>query len=150
MKKSYFWGVLFALFLIWGATVLSGTSIGVYISVPSLFMVVGLSGVLTVFSWDLRTIGRCFKAVFSPAAEEKDMQLGIVFFSSLTTYFFLSAAVATGTGVIAILTNLSDNMAVGQVVALALLSTYYSLILTLLVTLPFRTVLRKKIIEMRE
>ncbi len=150
MKKSYFWGMLFALFLIWGATVLSGTSLEVYINIPSLFMVIGLSGVLAVFSWDLKTIGQCFKAVFSPAATAQEMELGVVFFSTLTTYFFLSAAVATGTGVIAILTNLSDSMAVGQVVALALLSTYYSLILTLLVTLPFRSALRKKLIERME
>lgn len=150
MKKSYFLGVLFALFLIWGATVLSGTSLEVYINIPSLFMVIGLSGVLAVFSWDLGTIGRCFKAVFSPAATAQEMELGVLFFSTLTAYFFLSAAVAAGTGIIAILTNISDNMAVGQVVALALLSTYYSLILTLLVTFPFRAALRKKLIEKTE
>jgi len=141
------WGVIFALCLIWGAAVLSGASMAVYVNLPSFLMVIGISGVIMLFSWDLKTIGRCFRAVFSKSATDQDIKLGIVFFPALTKYFFLSAAIGTGTGLIAILANLSDNRAIGQVVALALLCIYYSLVLTLLVTLPFGTSLRRRLIE---
>lgn len=147
MRWTYMWGVFFTMGLIWGAAVLSGASIAVYINLPSFLMVIGISGVITLFSWDLRTIGRCFRAVFSESATEQDIKLGIVFFPALTKYFFLSAAIGTGTGLIAILANLSDNHAIGQVVALALLCTYYSLVLTLLVTLPFGTSLKRRLAE---
>ncbi len=41
MRWSYIWGVIFALCLIWGAAVLSGASIAVYINLPSFLMVIG-------------------------------------------------------------------------------------------------------------
>jgi len=150
MKKQYFWGVLFGLLLIWGATVLSGTKLRVYVNIPSLFMVLGLSTIIMLFSWDLKSVASSFKAVFAQKSGVKELKVGIEFFSTLTKYFFLSAAIGTGTGLIAILTNLSDVERIGAVVALAMLSTYYSLILTLFITLPFRSGLRKKLIEMEQ
>ena len=150
MKKSYFLGVIFGFLLIWGATILSGVRLAVYVNVPSFLMVIGLSGITLLFSWDMDSIRRSFSAVFSTNPSRKDLRKGIDFFSASTKYLFLAAAIATGTGFIAILTNLTDMRRLGAVVALALLSTYYSLILTLFVTLPFRYSLRKKLIEQEE
>lgn len=129
------------------AIVLAGAPLGSYFSVASLLIVVLLPAVLLRATHSFAEIGAAFRA--PRTGGENDLRVAIAFFGALGRYLLWSGFLATMIGVIALLSNLGDTSRIGYGAAIALLTVFYSIVLNLLVALPFRYAAEKKLAIVR-
>lgn len=83
------------------------------------------------------------KSPFDEAIAEK----GIVFFETLQNLLIAFAVLATFIGIIAILQDLKNLEIVGKSTGTALLAALYSSTFIVLITIPFKSALKKRIAE---
>ena len=148
MKKSYpFWMILtLGLFVL--AIVFAGAKVTTYASLPAFLVVVFPPFVLVVAVHGLAGIGRSFRVAFEGvAATRQELETGASLFGSLQRYLLLTGLITTMIGLIAMLANLYEADGIGPVVALALITLFYSLMFILTVAVPFRSALEKRLIE---
>lgn len=140
--------LILGLALICGAVVTSGGGINTFLNIPSLILVLLLPLLLTLATHGFGEIGASFRAAASRDSLDKEaLQNAVLFFRSLSRYMLLSGFTGTITGFIALLAFADDSAAIAANMSLALITTYYAIVLYLVFCLPFLVALRKKQID---
>ena len=148
MNKSFFIFIIVVLGVFCLGIVFAGASFLSYVDLASFFIVIVVTAALLVSTFKFREIGSYFKAAFNGShAEPSTVKAGIVFFAAMQRYLILSAVVANLIGLIAILSTLGEPKQIGLGLALSLLTIFYAVIFILVLALPFRTSLERKLAE---
>ncbi len=148
MRKMYVVGAVLFIAMIVGAIITSGGRMVAYLNIPSFIMVAAPTFVLLLMNFSVREMGRSFAAGFKKeAANLDDLKKGFIFFQSMQFYLILSGILGTLVGAIAMLSSLRDSSRIGWGAALALITMLYGIIFFMLVALPFKTGIKKRIIE---
>ncbi len=147
MKKSYF--VMIPLFLgVVFASIATSGCIGCFFDLTS----AGALLLSTIFvlcaNFKLSEIRKYFSLGFKKDQTDIiELKNGILFFTALQKYLILSGSIGTFAGIISMLANLGDKDALGSGMALALIITFYAIILSMGVAQPFKTGLQKRLNE---
>ncbi len=151
MRKMYFVGAgLFIGFMCF-AIIVSGARLTQFINLPSFIMVAGCTFVLLLANFNLREMGRAFTVGFRKKEESpEDLKKGYIFFKSMRLYLIISGLLGTITGAMAMLVNLRDSSRIGNGVSLAILTLLYGIVFSTLITIPFTTGIKKRLIEQGE
>jgi flagellar motor component MotA len=150
MNRFYFVAVVLALGVLALGTVFAAARIVYFLDYPSLIMVIVPAAVLCLAAFPPRVIGKSFFVAFSrQEATEQELRQAAVFFVSLQRFFLLSGAIGALIGIVTILAQLQEvAMArIGQGVALLLITVFYSLVLTLVLVVPFRAAVERRLAE---
>jgi flagellar motor component MotA len=146
MKKFYPIGLVVFFGLIATAIVMSGPGFGVYLSLPSLIVVIGLPGALLLGTHSPREIGAAFRSAYR-SNDAAELRGAVVLFTAMQRYVLWSGFLATMLGVVAMLAALNDKVTIGMGAALALITVLYSVVLNLTVALPFRHAAEKRLAD---
>ncbi len=150
MKKTYFLSIIvFAVLLFLAEWISVGIGdIDIYLDFMSILLILMCPLVLLLANYSLSDIRKYFTIGFEKeSAEPVDLKNGIVFFSSLQKYLILSGIMGSLIGLIAILAMLAEPEVIGSALALALITTLYAVILSMVVTTPFKTGLQRRLNE---
>ncbi len=148
MSKFYPVSVLLALALFAVAISMAGGVFGMFISIPSLVVVLVTSFVLSLASSNPAQLGRHFAIGFRSGPQDTaDLKRALAYFDALGRYLIVSGLVGTTIGAISILGTLNDVETIGRGTALALTTLFYGVLLWMLIVVPFRTGLRNKLAE---
>lgn len=148
MNKSYFIFLFVALGVLCSGIVFAGARFATYVDVPSMMIVILITASLLVSSFRLKEIGSFFAGAFRErTADIPTLKKGICFFTAMQRYLIISAVIGTMIGVIAMLSILGEPRAIGSGLGLALLTILYAVVLILVVAVPFRTSLARKLAE---
>lgn len=149
MKKTYLLLFVIALALLAAAVLISGAGITLVLDPPSFIFVAGLALVVSLMGGSFREIGGYFKVVFRNAGEAEAVQLkkALRYFRTLRGALIAAGLCGTLTGVIVMLSVLSDPSTLGRGMALALTTLFYAVILILTVALPFEQAAAKLLAE---
>jgi flagellar motor component MotA len=151
MKKGYFFSIVIFLVLIAAAVITSGGKMGHFLNLPSFLMVTLVTLTLLRGGFSFREMGRAFKAAFevtgdgSPPVPREEILNGIQFFRSMQIYLIVSGFIGTVIGAMSMLGALEMSVRVGFGASLALLTLLYGIIFTLLIPVPFRAGLEKRL-----
>jgi len=147
MKKIYFLSLVLVIGVLFGALIITGTSILAYVDIASLIFVLVPAFLLLLASYGPKEMGRAFKSAFS-GKTGAEVEKSIAFFTAMQRLFLLSGVLGTLIGVIAILSNLTDMSLVGRGFSVAILTIIYAIALTILVPVPFLLALKKRRAEL--
>lgn len=148
MRKMYVVGAVLFIALFFGAIITSGSVPKYYLNIPSFIMVAGTTFVLLLMNFSVREMGRCFAAGFRKEdANLEDLKKGFIFFQTMQVYLLLSGFLGTMVGAIAMLVHLKDSSRVTFGAALSLTTLVYGFVFLMLVALPFKTGIKKRIVE---
>jgi flagellar motor component MotA len=151
MKKGYFISIVIFLVLIAAAVITAGGKMGHFLNLPSFLLVVLAALTMLRGSFSFREMGRAFKAAFedsegrSTPASREEIKNGIQFFRTMQVYLIVSGFLGTVIGAMAMLGALEMSVRVGRGASLALLTLLYGIIFTLLIPVPFRAGLEKRL-----
>jgi len=150
MNRFYFVGVALVLGVLVLGMIFAAARIGFFVDMPSVLMVIVPAVILSLAAFPPRVIGRSFSAAFSRReASEADLRQAVVFFRFVERTVLLSGFIAALLGIVTILSLLRgiamEN--IGQGFALLLLSVFYSLVLMLVVAVPFRAAVERRLAE---
>ncbi len=146
MKKStYLIYLVLCLFSMTALIGFTGSSFLFYFDIPSLLVILIFLCLLTVFQTGVKQTRAYYRCVFDPQADQKLIREGAGYFSSLSLYTLAVGSMAFFTGIIAVLANLEDTSSVGPNLAVALITLLYAGMLCILIFLPFRIALEKRI-----
>ncbi|MCE5271180.1 hypothetical protein LLH00_07840 [bacterium] len=148
MRWSYLVVALLTL-LVLGWAMRMGGEIMMAVDLPSLALVLAPALLMSLATHGPAEMAGCFAVAFKkegvePAALEK----GILFFKTLQAYFTISAVISFLMGLIILLASAEDYATICPGLAVSIISVLYAYLLALLVTVPFRTALEKKKIEL--
>ncbi len=153
MSRMYWLWLVIVFGVIVGAVVLTAGNL-LFIDVPSMIVVLVPIMAMSFASFSPGEMGRSFRAAFGrEAVEEGDLKAASVFFRALARYIVLSGLIGVLTGIISLLgaisrtPGLKENAAGGF--ALLLVSAYYAIILLLVVAVPFRAAVDKKLAKIQ-
>lgn len=153
MRKFFIVSVILFVALCLGAIVASGGNITFFLNLPSLIIVAGITFVMLLSNHTLREMGSYFAAAFregegraAPAVTKK----GVDFFTSMRVYLILSGFVGALIGIITMLSLFEDVERVGFGAALSLMTIFYAVLLILLIALPFKHGLQRRLLELEE
>ncbi|MFP4562738.1 MAG: MotA/TolQ/ExbB proton channel family protein [Spirochaetia bacterium] len=147
MKKGYFFSIIIFLVLIVAAVITSGGKMGYFLNLPSFLMVTLITLTLLRGSFSFREMGKYFKIAFEDSIEAPrgEIKNGIQFFRIMQIYLIVSGFLGTVIGAMAMLSALEMSVRVGFGASLALLTLLYGIIFTLLIPVPFRSGLEKRL-----
>jgi flagellar motor component MotA len=117
------------------AVMSSGTTLGIFIHLPSMLLVLGLVGAGLLLGFGPIRVGRAFRESISadPECSPEELNELVEVFSRGARIAWGSGVVGVILGIISMLQNLSDPSQLGQGAALALLSLLYGAVLAELV-----------------
>lgn len=144
---SHVVAALFVLALVWLGSAFSGVGLSVYLDAASVVLVLGLTLVMLRAGWSFRAMGTQFRNSMNDQADRASLEEAILFFTSARRYLVQAAGFAVFIGLIAILTNLEDRNKLGPNLAVALLSAFYAIILTVAICIPFETAARRRLVR---
>ena len=144
MKKFYPISLVLFLTLIAVAIIMSGPGFGVYLSLPSLIIVLGLPAAILLATHSPREMGMAFRSAYRNSSSG-ELRAAVVFFSAMQRYLLWSGVLAPMVGVVAMLSVLGDKSSVGMGAAIALITVLYSIVLNLTVALPFKCAAEKRL-----
>ena len=158
MKRIYFLALVLFFGLWYMGILATGVEVGVFLNPICLILILAVPLVLMLSNFSPREIIRCFTVGFGPKTtglrekevEIKELRNALLFFSALQRFFILTGMTGVLVGAVAILVGLTDAAALASGVAIALLTVVYALILTTCLTIPFRTGLSKRLIDLGE
>lgn len=153
MRKFFIVSVILFLALCVGAIITSGGNLLFFINIPSLVLVVGIPFVMLLSNHSLREMGSYFGAAFRSGEESAApsvIKKGIEFFTAMRGYLILSGFVGALTGVMTMLSLFEDVDRVGFGAALSLMTIFYALLLIILISLPFKHGLQRRLVEQEE
>lgn len=145
MKPIY--PIMFILFLatVAAGVLTAGAAAALFLSLPSLLVVVLISLFLSLCTFSPAEIVRYFAIAFrKEGSEESELRAGIVFFRSLQWYLIAAGLIGFFIGFITIMAGLNSASSIGGGLAIALLTVLYSLLLAAGVAVPFRAGLERK------
>ncbi len=149
MSRFYFVAVVLVVGLIAATISWDASSVAFFFDAPSLIVVIVpvLAMCFAVFS--PRDIGRSFRAAWGDVVE-RDLKAAAVFFRALERYFLLSGLLGVLMGVISMLAATASDADMKTGFALLLISIFYALTLLLVLAVPFRIAVEKKLTELVE
>lgn len=125
--------------------VFTGSSILIYLDLPSLLVIALFLLILTVFTTRMKRCMSYYRAVFDPHAESGLLKAAGLYFNNFILYTIGVGMLGFLTGLIAVLANLKDTSTVGPNLAVALITMLYAVLLCLTVFLPFKLSLDARI-----
>jgi flagellar motor component MotA len=148
MKWFYLVAVVLVLAMIALGVMFAAGKVSYFLDWPSVIMVVFPTLVLSLATFPPAVIGRSFAAAFDRrTSTEVELRTAATFFRALQGYLLLSGLLAALLGVMTILAGLKADTNVAGGAALLLVSVFYSLVLILLVALPFRASIERRLAE---
>lgn len=148
MRKMYVVGAVLFIALIIGAIITSGSLPRYYLNIPSFIMVAGITFVLLLMNFSVREMGRSFAAGFrTKEVNLEDLKTGFIFFQTMQFYLLISGFLGTMIGVMAMLVHLKDSTRVTSGAALSLMTVLYGFFFLALIAIPFKTGIKKRIVE---
>ncbi|MFC1729413.1 MotA/TolQ/ExbB proton channel family protein [candidate division KSB1 bacterium] len=148
MKRAYFIAVIFVVAFMVAAVYLAGGEILLFISAVSFILTPIVSLILMLCTFSPAEMVGCFTTAFKrEKADEVNVERGVLFFQTLQNYLLLSGIFSTFLGIVLMLANLEDPEAIGPGLAVALLTILYALFLIMIVTVPFKSGLKRMLIE---
>ncbi|MFW5686505.1 MAG: hypothetical protein ACOC0O_07625 [Spirochaetota bacterium] len=150
MNKFYPVGVVVVVALFVIAVVSGGSRITHFISIASLVLVTVPAAVMALSASSLGEMGRAFKAAFAGTSPSRaELLKAQSFFEAVGRMVIASGIVGFVTGAVVLLANLGgDPTIIGAGTAVALLTVLYAAILDILVPVPFRLAIRRKLAEL--
>ncbi len=147
MRKTYFINlILYTAILILAMFIVGCTAC--FFDIPSLLMVLLPTLLMLLTCYKLSEMGKYFSIAFSDKkADTAVIEKGIGFFKTMQKYLFIASGVGVMIGLIAMLATLDDPEYIGKGIALALLTMLYSLYFTMIIAIPFRSALEKKLVQ---
>lgn len=150
MNRFYFVAAALALCVLVIGMVFAAARIDYFLDYPSLIMVVVPAAVLCLAAFPPRVIGRSFTVAFSrQTASEQELRQAAVFFRTLERFILLSGVIGALIGIVTILSQQQDvpMKKIGQGFALLLITVFYALVLTLVLAVPFRAAVERRLAE---
>jgi flagellar motor component MotA len=150
MNRFYFVGVILVLCVLVFGMLFAAAGIGYFVDFASLIMVVIPAVILCLVTFPPRVIGRSFTVAFNrQTASEAELRQAAVFFRTLKRFILLSGFIAALIGIVTILWQQQDmpTAKISQGFAVLLISVFYSLILILVLAVPFRAAVERKLAE---
>ena len=149
MKRLYFLMLALVVGIICLAIVVSArTRILYFIHAPSTMLVVLTSLLLTLSSFSPSEIADSFCLGFKKdGTDPAKLRKGILFFDTLRNYVILSGLTGVFIGLIAMLAEINDTSKIGLAMSMTLLAFLYAVVFLLIVVVPFRTGLKKRLDE---
>ncbi|MCK5673305.1 MAG: MotA/TolQ/ExbB proton channel family protein [Spirochaetales bacterium] len=157
MKKSYLIFVVLSFMIVLLAMFMGGTSLDVFLDINSFLMVSLIPTFLLMTNYSPSEIVLAFRIGFKKEGiVKKELQKSINFFDSLGKYLILSGILGAITGFISMLASFAKGTEEygytstywGGGFALTIITILYSLILYMIVAVPFKNGLRNRLIEM--
>jgi hypothetical protein len=158
MSKSYVLVVVLTLALLVALLAFSGAPLLAFVDLPSLGIVVAPAILMGFAGHSPREIAGAFRVAFArQGATRKELEEAEAYFDGLARYLVCGGLLGIVVGAVSMLLAASGlgvaaqeferqvTSAVGKGVALCLLSLFYTLVLIVLVALPFRTAIRKRL-----
>lgn len=147
MRKTYFINlILYTAILV--LTMFIVGCIACFFDIPSLLMVLLPTILMLLTCYRLSEMGQYFSIAFSDKkADTEEIKKGIVFFKTMQKYLLIASGIGVMMGLIAMLATLEDPEYIGKGLALALLTLLYSLYFNMIIAIPFRSSLEKKLAE---
>ena len=146
MKKSYFIFVVLCIGLLLLGVVFAGAKIGIYLSIPALVVVLFLPSFIVCGVYGLPVFLKSFRLAFhGNDATIEQLKTAAALFGMLGCSVLLTGFITTMIGFIAMLSNLMGAGEIGKMIALALITLFYSLNLVFLVTLPFKSAIENRL-----
>ncbi len=147
MKRGFWFWMLLALGLIFGAFYLASGDIGIYSDLPSLFISVIMAFLISFTSSSPREIA----AYIRQSRETSDLdpvvaKQGISYFKMLQGLVISLGILGSFIGTVAMLRNLTEKDMVAIGFSVAILTTLYSIAFSLIFTQPFIGALKKKLL----
>ncbi|MBF9016311.1 MULTISPECIES: MotA/TolQ/ExbB proton channel family protein [unclassified Oceanispirochaeta] len=143
--------VLYAFYLLFFAGILtlvvlfSGSSIFLFINLPSILIIALFLLILSVFTTRYKRCMGYYKSVFDPEAEISLMKAASLYFHSFTLYTMGVGILGFLIGLMAVLASLEDRASIGPNLAVSLVTLLYATILCLMVFIPFKLSLDARI-----
>ena len=149
MRYLYFISIILVFICILVAIISARSQILYFVHHISAILVLLPSAFLVLASYSFGEIGQAFTSAFKKRdSTPTELKNGLLFFKSLQTYLILSAVIATLIGFMSMLVDLKDKNLLASGIAVSLLSILYSLVLMMIITVPFRTGITKKLNEL--
>ena len=148
MCKVYFPMVVLALCAIAVAIFINAGIMGPilhYLRPDSFLFVFVLTAAMSLSTFSFAEMGRFFKISFQRQAEPAELRRALVFFTSLQSYTIIGGFTGTFVGLVGMLMTIEDKAAIGAGMSIALLTVLYALILNLIVIIPFKTAIKKRL-----
>jgi hypothetical protein len=157
MNRSYFVVVVLALAIVVGLFACTGLTLLAFVDLPSLGVVLLPAVVMGFAAHSPRETGRAYRVAFSKnEATREELGQAEAYFDGLTRYLACGAALGIVVGFVTVLLAtagigasaqaIEDRAAgMGRGVALSMICVVYALMLIVLVALPFRTAIRKRL-----
>jgi hypothetical protein len=158
MNRSYFVVVILTLAFLVGLFACAGVPLAAFVDFPSLGVVLAPALLMGFAGHSPREIARSFRVAFTKqGASGVELGQAETYFDALVRYLacggalgvvvgFVAMFLATaGVGIAAASVVRDKADAVGRGTALALVCLIYALVLIILVALPFRTAIRKRL-----
>lgn len=124
----------------------SDLNIGIYADVASLIVVLFPVFFILLTLYTPKEMGHAFRAAMEDTPFERaEAEKALVFFETAQKIFIVDALIGTVLGGIAMLRDLKDLTNIGLSVSILLCCILYSLLFIVLLTIPFRAALQKKI-----
>ncbi len=144
----YFLGVVLFVGLILLMVVFAGVSIQVFISAPSLMIIVLPAFFMLVPVYKISGFARNITVAFNGKCSDSELKQALQFTRHLSMCLHFSAAIGVLLGLIAMLAMIDDKSSIGYGLSVTLISTLYNFILQIVLVLPIRASIKKKLIEL--
>jgi flagellar motor component MotA len=150
MNRYYFAAVALVLAVLALGIVFAAARLNAFLDWPCLIMVIVPPGLLSLAAFPPRVVGRSFRVAFSrQKATEPELRQAAWFFRFLERSVLVAGFIGALIGVVAILSQLREVevQRLGQGFALLLITVFYALVLVLVVTVPFRAAVERRLAE---
>jgi flagellar motor component MotA len=144
--KLYPLFVVLALAVLVVGVVFADNTLGAYADLPCLMVTWVPAILLALATHGARGFGQAFATAYrADRATPAEARTALGFFVSLQRYVLVSGLLGVLIGITTMLANLTDASSMGKGLALALLTVMYALATMLLVTMPFRSALERRL-----
>jgi len=151
MKKTYPVYVILTLAVFASAAFMAGSNFNVFLDLPSMAIVfVPLIFMLLTVYTPSEMADAFRSAMKGKKATEDDLEKACLFFEGAQQMIYRIALTATLFGVILILSSISRPEELGRGFAVAILTVFYALVAGFLVIVPFKTAVKKRLLEKRD
>jgi flagellar motor component MotA len=145
MKIRYWISLVFALVSLGIGAILAGISPLVFLSLPAFVMTALAAAVISLAAYGPSEIAAAFRAAFAEGAESAEARKGAAFFVSFQRILLASTVASILIAVIALLSKVNDLSKIGASLAIAVISPLYAALVLMLVVLPLRAALEKRL-----
>lgn len=150
MNRYYFVAAALVVGVLTLGVVFAAARLGAFLDFPCLIMVVVPPALLSLAAFPPRVVGRSFRVAFArQQAAEADLRQAIVVFRFVERSLLVSGFIGALVGIVAILSQLREVevQKLGQGFALLLITVFYALVIVLIVAVPFRAAVERRLAE---